>query len=303
MRSTGPSLALGALCALLLAGCPSGGAAGRDALEVAKARGKLIVATDAGYDPFEVLDKEGKITGFDIDLAREVAKDLGLELELKNVAWDGIIGELKTGKCDVIFSGMSVTDERKKTVSFSAPYFSVGQVVVKRKGDARIASFEDLNTPDMIVATQQATTGEQAIRSKLPLVAKAEHILRFPKADMACLAVIQKKADAVVFDHPFLMKYVAQRAEGDLEGLWTHFTSEPIAAACRPDSPGLVAAIDKTLARLVQDGTMQKLYLKHFKGASIAGAQTSGKAKSGKAKSGKAKSGKAKSKSAAKSGS
>lgn len=256
---------------LLLCGCPGGKQ--QDAHALIKKRGELIVAMDAGYDPFEVINKDGKITGFDVDLINEVAKDLGVKVKLKNVAWDGIIGELRTGKADVIFSGMSVTEERKKAVSFSQPYFEVGQVVVKRRGDDRIKSWKDLNADGMTIATQQVTTGEQAVRRLMP---KAK-VLTFAKADLACLAVVQQKADAVVFDHPFLMKYVAQRKEEDLEGIWEHFTTEPIAAACRKDSPLLIAAIDKTIARLTSSGELAKMKAKHFKGAQGAAAKTAAK--------------------------
>ena len=253
--------------ALLLAGCPQPTGTG-DAYDVAQQRGKLVVALDAGYDPFEVINADGTLSGYDVDLLAEVAQDLGVALELKNVAWDGIIAELRTGRADCIFSGMSVTDERKQVVDFSTPYFSIGQVVVKRSGDDRIQSWQDLNAAGWTIATQQATTGEQAIRTHMPQAT----LLRFPKADAACLALIQGKADAVVFDHPFLMKYVATRTSGELEGIWEPFTREDIAAAIRKDSPKLRAAINATLARLQASGKLAQLQQKHFGAALVSGA-------------------------------
>lgn len=245
----------------LLTGCPGGtptGGPGGD-LDAIKARGKLIVAMDVGYDPFEVLSPDGKPVGYDVDLVAEVANDLGVAVELKNVAWDGIIGELRTGKVDVIFSGMSVTPDRQQAVAFSEPYYQVGQVVVKRKGDARIKSFRDLDDPSMRVATQQGTTGEQAIKDFMP---KAQ-LMKFPKTDEACLTLIQGKCDAVVFDHPFLIKYVTQQTT-ELEGLWEPFTSEPIAAAVRLDNQKLVDAINATLSRLRQGGKLTELQSRWF---------------------------------------
>lgn len=247
-------------------GTSAGGATGVDAI---KARGKLVVAMDVGYDPFEILNPEGKPVGYDVDLANEVAKDLGVAVELKPVDWDGIIGELLTGKVDVIFSGMSITPDRQQAVAFSDAYYEVGQVVVKRKGDGRIKSHRDLDDPAMRVATQGGTTGEQAIKDFMP---KAQ-LMRFPKTDEACLTLIQGKCDAVVFDHPFLIKYVTEQTT-ELEGLWEPFTKEPIAAAIKRDNQDLVDAINATLTRLRQSGALAELQARWFPalpGASPAG--------------------------------
>ncbi len=257
-----PRAPVALLAALLLAGCPAapqGGAAPSTVAQI-KARGKLIVATDAGYVPFEVIEPDGTITGFDVELVKAVAADLGVGYELRNTAWDGIVGELKTGKVDAIFSGMSITEDRKKAVAFSEPYFWIGQVVVKRKGDARIQSYRDLDAEGMTVALQQGTTGEFAVERMLPKATR----LRFPKTDAACLAVIQEKADAVVFDHPYLMQYVAEKAPERLEGIWEPFTKEPIGAAVRQDSLDLKQAIDATLARLEASGELARLKQRFF---------------------------------------
>jgi len=249
-----------ALAALLLTGCPGPKAEQGDAFDLVKKRGKLIVGTDAGYVPFEVVEPDGSLTGFDVDLVHEVAKDLGVEVEIQNVAWAGIVGQLRTGRIDTIFSGMSITEERKQNIDFSEPYYHIGQVVVKRKADDRFKTWQELDDPQFTVATQEGTTGEGQAREKMP---KAK-LLRFPKLDAACLAVIQEKADAVVFDDAGLRKYVAQREEQDLEGLWEPFSSEPIGAAIRKDSPKLKAAIDATLARLKKDGRYDALVKQYF---------------------------------------
>lgn len=254
------------LLALTLSACPSGGPVAADALDKVKARGTLIVAMDVGYDPFEVLDPQGEQpVGFDVDLVKAFAEDLGVEVEFKNVAWNSIVGVLQTGKADVIVSGMSVTPERAQTVDFSTPYYYVGQVVVKRKGDERITSLEDLNHEGMIVAVQESTTGEQAVRKAAP---QAE-LLRFAKTDMACMAVIQEKADAVVFDRPYLEKYVRDQRPDELEGIWKPFTAEAIAAAFRKDSGLLRKAFDESLAKLEQSGTLDELVATHFGEAAV----------------------------------
>ncbi|MCA8920977.1 MAG: transporter substrate-binding domain-containing protein [Planctomycetes bacterium] len=257
------------LLALTLTACPGAGPAA-DALDKVKARGKLIVAMDVGYDPFEVLDPDaGTPVGYDVDLVQAFAKHLGVEVEYKNVAWNSIVGVLQTGKADVIVSGMSVTPERQKTIDFSRPYYYVGQVVVKRKGDARIKGLADLNEKGMIVAVQESTTGEQAVRENAP---EAE-LLRFAKTDMACMAVIQEKADAVVFDRPYLEKYVRDQRPDELEGIWEPFTAEAIAAAFRKDSGLLRQAFDATIEELAASGELDALVAKHFGEAAVADQQ------------------------------
>jgi ABC-type amino acid transport substrate-binding protein len=260
MRSLEPLL-----LALLVvaAGCPSGGGGGTAAqggdLDAIKARKKLIVAMDIGYDPFEVQAADGSVVGYDRDLVDAVAQDLGVEVEIKNVPWVNIIPDLRTGKVDVIFSGMSVTEERRRAVAFSEPYYDVGQVIVKKKGDGRIRSYRDLDAAGMRVATQGGTTGENAVTTFMP---KAE-LLRFQKIDEGCVALIQGKADAVVFDHPFLIKYATQQTT-ELEGLWEPFTEEHIAAAVRLESQPLLDAINATLTRLRQSGKLAELQAKWF---------------------------------------
>jgi polar amino acid transport system substrate-binding protein len=244
---------IGAAC------CPSGTLLTRDALDEVKARGKLVVAMDIGYDPFEVLAPDGKPVGYDVDLVNEVAADLGVAVELQNTAWDGIVPALQNRKVDAIFSGMSITPARREAVAFSEPYFAVGQVVVKKKGDGRIKSFRDLDNPQMRVATQQGTTGEQAIKDFMPRA----QLMKFAKTDEACLTLIQGKCDAVVFDHPFLIKYVTGQTT-ELEGLWEPFTSEEIAAAVRLDSQKLLDAINRTIARLRQSGRLAELQATWF---------------------------------------
>jgi polar amino acid transport system substrate-binding protein len=253
--------AFAAVLLLALTGCPPSGtpSVARDALDDVKARGKLIVASDIGYDPFEVAAPDGTFQGFDVDLVKEVAADLGVTPEIRNTKWTNIFSDLQTGKVDAIFSGLSITDERRKTLAFSDSYYDVGQVIVKRKGDGRIKSFRDLDDPKMRVATQGGTTGEIAIGRFMP---KAQ-LMRFERADEACLTVIQEKADAVVFDHPFLIKYATLQTT-ELEGLWEPFTDEPFGAGMRMDSQKLVDAVNQTIARLRQSGKLAEMQKRWF---------------------------------------
>jgi len=131
--------------------------------------GKLRVGLEPGYMPFEMQDKQSRIVGFDVDMAREMASAMGVDLELVPTAWDGIIGSLLTDKFDIIMSGMTITQERNLKVNFAEPYIVVGQTILIRKeiaGD--VTSYMDLNDPKYTVTSKLGTTGEQAVKKMIP---------------------------------------------------------------------------------------------------------------------------------------
>src|SRR5262249_12029436 len=111
---------------LLLAAAASAVAA--SSLDEIRARGKLIIATDATYPPFEYVEKE-VLQGFDIDLGNEIGKELRVTVQWTPMAWSGVLAAPETRKADLIMSGMTITAERKKGYGFSRPYFLSGQVI------------------------------------------------------------------------------------------------------------------------------------------------------------------------------
>ena len=121
----------------------------------------LKVGTSADFPPFEYQDeKTGAYLGFDIDLIRAVGAAAGMEVQIVNTAWDGLIPGLLTGNYDCIMSAMTITDERLKAVAFSDPYFSAGQVIVTRAKDSAVQTVEDLEGKK--ISVQIGTTGDLA---------------------------------------------------------------------------------------------------------------------------------------------
>src|SRR5512141_3051405 len=90
---------------------------------------KIVVATDATWPPMEMVDKDKKIVGFDIDFLNAVAKEAGFTVEFKNTAWDGIFAGVEAGQYDAIISSVTITDERQKKYDFSLPYIDAGQIL------------------------------------------------------------------------------------------------------------------------------------------------------------------------------
>ena len=138
----------------------------KSTLETILKKGELWVGFDSGYMPFEMTNQKGRYVGFDIDMAKEMAKVMGVKFVPVNTAWDDIIPSLITGKFDIIISGITVTQERNLKISFADPYIIVGQtILIDKKHEKKIKSYKDLNDPKYIVTSQSGTTGEQAAKN------------------------------------------------------------------------------------------------------------------------------------------
>jgi len=171
-------------------------------VEEIKKRGYLIVGTEATFPPFEFVDEKTKeIVGFDIDIAKEIAKALGVKLKVEDIAFDGLIPSLLTKKIDLIIAAMTITPERAKVVSFSDPYFTAGQVIVVRKNGFMPKTFEELIGKK--VAVQLGTTGDLEV-SKIEGI----EVVRFTRYTEAFLELQNGRVDAVVLDFAPAQAYV-----------------------------------------------------------------------------------------------
>ena len=130
-------------------------------LDRIKKAGKIIVASDATFAPMEFKNEKGEIVGADIDIAAEIAKDLGVKLEVANTNWDAIFASLKSGKADMIISSVTITEERSKEMAFSKPYFAGGQVIVVKKDNTSIKGPTDLK--DKVVGVQLDTDRKSVV--------------------------------------------------------------------------------------------------------------------------------------------
>lgn len=223
-------------------------------------RGELQVCMEAGYMPFEMRDKKGRIVGFDVDIAKEMAKAMKVKLDLRNTAWDGIIPALLTGKCDIIMSGMTVTAERNLKVNFANPYIVVGQTILLRPDMVgEIKSYRDLNDPKYVVATKLGTTGDIATKK---YIGKAD-IRLFETESEGALEVANGNAHAFVYDLPFNAIYGAQNSD-KVSHLDDSFTYEPLGWAVRKGDPDFMNFLNNFLAQVKGDGTYDKIYGKWF---------------------------------------
>lgn len=252
--------------ALVAAGCQRQQAqqpapAPQPAAQVPDLGGKTIrVATDATYPPFELLDKDKNIIGYDIDLITEVCKLANCKADIKSTAWDGIFPALQKGDYDTVISGVTITEERDKTMDFTTPYIAVGQVVLVRADEDRINSADDL--ADKVVTVQKGTTNDE-LASKMQSEKKIKEVKRFPTFDLAVQSLLQKDADAVLIDQVAAVGYIGVNP-GKLKVVGEKITSEELGIVVREGDKTLQDAFNAALKVLKENGFMDKLYQKWF---------------------------------------
>lgn len=254
-----------AILAVAALACGSAAAAPADSPTIAqiKQRGELRVGLEAGYMPFEMRDKGGDIIGFDVDVARLMARKLGVRLTLVNQSWDGIIPALLTGKFDVLMGGMTITEERARRVDFTEPYFQAGlSALLNRKLDGKVKNAQDLDRPEIRLVAKLGTTGEVAARKSFTHAS----LRTFETEADAVIEVRSGRADAFIYDFPSNTIYAAQNASA-LVNLSPPFTHEPLGWAVRKGDPEFVAWLNAFLAAIHADGSYAAFYKKWFEGS------------------------------------
>jgi polar amino acid transport system substrate-binding protein len=223
---------------------------------------KLRVGFEAGYMPFEMTDKKGNFVGFDIDIAKIMAKEMGVEFFPVNTAWDGIIPSLITGKFDIIMSGMTITQERNLKINFADPYIVVGQtILLNKKHEGTVKSYKELNDPQFTVTSKLGTTGEQAVKKHIPKC----NYKSFETETEAALEVVNGKADAFVYDMPYCVVFMAEQGSGKLVFLDQPFTFEPLAWAVNKGDPDFLNWLNNFLRQIKNDGRYDVIYNKWIK--------------------------------------
>jgi len=222
-------------------------------------RKELRIGLDPGYQPFEMTDKKGNIVGFDIDIAKLLAKSMGVKLTIVNTDFDGIIPALLTDKFDVILSGMTITQSRNTQINFPEPYIVVGQAIIlnKRLKDT-VHSYKDLNDPKYTVASRIGTTGEMATKRMIP---KAKY-KSFDKEADGAMDVVNGQSDAFVYDLPFGVVFMAQHGKGKAILLDQPFTYEPLGMGIRKGDPDFLNFLNNFVRQIKADGTYERLHHK-----------------------------------------
>jgi arginine/lysine/histidine transporter system substrate-binding protein len=238
------------------AGSTSNTASADTKLAKIKKAGKLVVGTSADYPPYEfhkVTNGKDEIVGFDITVAKEIAKDLGVQLELKDMKFDGLLAALDAGNIDMVIAGMVPTDERKKSVDFSKIYYqSVNNVLVRSEDKDKLKSIEDLKGKK--VGAQKSTVQEDIVKKQMP---NSEPKLLSKVTDLV-LELKNKKVDALVIDKPVADAYAAKNSDLAVGDIKLENADKGCAVAVKKGSQDFVDAINKTLDRLMSTDSINK---------------------------------------------
>ncbi len=218
--------------------------------------GKLIMATNAAFAPYEYYDGD-TIVGIDAEIAAEVASRLNLELEIQDVAFDSIIAGVQSGKYDIGCAGMTITDERLQSVNFTTPYATGIQSIIVKEG-SEITDIDTLIDGDYIVGVQQGTTGDLYMSDDIG----DDRIDRYNNGADAILALNNGNVDAVVIDNQPALALV--EANEGLIILETPYTEEEYAMAVNKDNTELLNEINRVLAEMEADGTIDAIIEKYI---------------------------------------
>ncbi|MGV3487525.1 MAG: basic amino acid ABC transporter substrate-binding protein [Tuberibacillus sp.] len=217
----------------------------------------IIVGADTTFPPFES-EKNGKVTGFDIDLIKAIAKKEGFNVQFKTMAFDGLIPSLQANSIDVAVAGITIKKSRMETVNFSNAYYKSGISVLVKK-DSDITGFDDLK--GRIIATKKATSSvDYAMANGID----AKNIKQFQNIDQAYQTLQSGGADAVLFDNPVNADFKA--SHNDVKIVGDLLSGEYYGIAVSKKETDLLKKINDGLQKVVKDGEYQKLFDKYFGG-------------------------------------
>ncbi len=253
------AVACASVIGLSLAACGGGSSSGSGASSssgetASSGIDKIVFGTNAEFPPFEFISSGdgviGEFDGIDMAIAKQIGEDLGAEVEINNMEFDSLLIALGNGQIDAVIAGMTVTEERQKSVNFTTPYYTATQVMITKE-DTGIESAADME--GKTIAVIQGYTGEICVQD---LGFEYES---FKKGTDAILELMNGKADVVVIDSATARKYVA-----DNDGLVIVedpdvFDNEEYAIAVSKDNTELLDQLNTVIEKMLIDGTIADL--------------------------------------------
>ncbi|MCY7083956.1 ABC transporter substrate-binding protein [Streptococcus oralis] len=233
-------------------------------VEAIKAKGKLVVALNPEFAPFEyqkLVDGKNQIVGSDVELAKAIAKELGVEVEFSPMSFDNVLASLDSGKADLAISGVSKTEERSQVYDFSIPYYTSKNKVIVRKSElTNYQSVKDLAQKK--VGAQKGSIQETLAKETL----QDSSLVSLPKNGNLITDLKSGQLDAVIFEEPVAKGFVENNpdlaiAEFDFD----NDKEDSYAVAMKKDSKELKEAVDKTIQKLKDSGELDKLIDDAFK--------------------------------------
>ncbi len=245
------------LATMTLSAC-SGNATQEDtSLKDVQEKGKLIVALNPEFPPFEfrtLVDGKDTIVGADIELAKVIGQELGVEVEFSAMSFDNVLNNVQSGQSDIAISGISATEERAKVYDFSIPYYtSTNKVIINKEDLAQYKSLDSLAEAN--IGAQKGSIQEQIIKEQLPF----STVIALASNGELINQLKSQKVEAVIFEEPIAKAYVAKN--DDLVILDTEIKSsysDAYAIALPKGSAALKEKVDSVITKLVESGQMDQ---------------------------------------------
>jgi len=239
--------------AALLVACGAARAEARTFEEIRK-DGKIVAASEGAFPPFNFF-QGSKLTGFEIELAEAMAQKMGVAIEWRTLGFDALLAGLRQGRWDMVIASFAVTPERSKAVTFTAPHYCSGGIIVAK--DPAIRTVKDLE--GKVVAVQTGTTYLQNVRK----LTGVKDVKNFPRDTDARAVLVAGRVDAWVTDRFVAKEAIEAAPEAGLRAGDFVFV-EKIATAVTKGNSSLVKALDEALAALQADGTYEAISRKYF---------------------------------------
>ncbi|MCI8505075.1 MAG: amino acid ABC transporter substrate-binding protein [Lachnospiraceae bacterium] len=218
--------------------------------------GKLIMATEAGFAPYEYTEDGSTVIGVDVDIANEIAKAMGKELEIQNMAFDSALLAVQQGKADFAAAGISVTPDREAVMDFSIEYATSRQVVVVNKEAKRVESVDAL-TADNVVGVQGGTVADFYCQDDLG----TKDLKQYGKFMEAAMDLKNDRIDCVIMDALPAEEMV--KANDDLEILEGEVLTDKYAIAVQKGNTEMLEQINEILQKLMDEGKIEEFTINH----------------------------------------
>lgn len=221
--------------------------------------GKLIMSTNAAFPPYEMVADDGSFEGIDVEVAGAIAEKLGLELVVDDMDFDAALLAVQQNKSDIVMAGVSVTEDRQMVMNFSDSYATGVQVVIVKEGSDVTMD----NLGEKMIGCQRGTTGYIYASDSIEDGGYGEdHVTAYDNGASAVQALLNGQVDCVIIDSAPAAEYVAANPGLTLlEGNWVE---EAYAIGMNKDNTELLEAVNKALAELIADGTVQAIVDKYI---------------------------------------
>ena len=251
-------------CIVLFSGCSKNKTAQsnapKDAVQALKSRGALVIGYDIDFPPLAFKDESGELVGYDVELAKEVAARMGVELKAIPINWEDKDNELENGDIDCIWSGYTITDARRKAHCLTFAYLANEQVLIVRKTGS-VQKYDDLE--GRVIGYRGASSSEDAINANPSFKNKLADMLTY-KDNKSCLEDLKVGAiDAMVMDGVFAYYYVTHTNE-PFTVISTPLSNEKYCICFRKSEPDLRNYVEELLTQMAVDGTIAEISTKWF---------------------------------------